>query len=595
MPSSSLLVFSRSRQKRSEPSKHGVLKKTCATILLWVAGASPVLAQTVTTLDIFLKTNGSTPVAPLMQGSDGNFYGTTGGGGANGSGTIFRLKPSGELTLLYNFCSQNPRCVDGAHPAAGLVEDAAGDFYGTTLTGGGSSDTWGTVFKFGADGSLTTLHSFTLGDGAYPGGLVQGSDGDFYGITYQGGVNTGCFDGTLLGCGTIFKLTPAGVFTTLYNFCSQTNCADGANPVGQLVQGTDGNFYGAAARGGSNNADCLFGCGTVFKFDPTGALTTLYSFCPQSGCTDGVGPEAGLVLGTDGNFYGTTFDSDPSGAGTIFQITSSGELAILHRFCPQVQVPCVDGGGPAAALVQGRDGSFYGTTTTGGAHAGGSVFKIEPSGVYTTVFSFCSRGTWPHCVDQTPESGVVQGTDGYFYGTTSGYNNIARCLPSCGTLFRFGIDVALKPTSAIVGRKVTITGLNLTGATAVSFDGVAAAFTVVSGTQITTNVPAGALTGPVRVTTPGGTLTSNTNFLVPPKIHGFKPLGGPVGTVVAINGVSLSQATQVTFGGFAATTFTVNSDTRLTATVPSGAITGTIGITTPGGTTASLGTFTVTP
>jgi hypothetical protein len=155
--------------------------------------------------------------------------------------------------------------------------------------------------------------------------------------------------------------------------------------------------------------------------------------------------------------------------------------------------------------------------------------------------------------------------------------------------------VALKPTSAIVGRKVTITGLNLTGATAVSFDGVAAAFTVVSGTQITTNVPAGALTGPVRVTTPGGTLTSNTSFLVPPKIHGFKPLHGPVGTVVAINGVSLSQTTQVTFGGFAATTFTVNSDTQVTATVPSGAVTGTIGVTTPGGTTASLGTFTVTP
>ena len=392
MLGSSLLVFSRSRQKRSEPSKHGVLKKTCATILLWVAGASPVLAQTVTTLDIFLKTNGSTPVAPLIQGSDGNFYGTTGGGGANGSGTIFRLKPSGELTLLYNFCSQNPRCVDGAHPTAGLVEDAAGNFYGTTLTGGGSSDTWGTVFKFGADGSLTTLHSFTLGDGAYPRGLVQGSDGDFYGITYQGGVNTGCFDGTLLGCGTIFKLTAAGVFTTLYNFCSQTNCADGANPVGQLIEGTDGNFYGAGASGGNNNADCLYGCGTVFKFDPTGALTTLYSFCPQSGCTDGVGPEAGLVLGTDGNFYGTTFDSDPSGAGTIFQITSSGELAILHRFCPQVQVPCVDGGGQLPHLYRDGMAAFTGPR--------------PPAGL--TLAERSSKSSLPGCIPRSSASALAE-------------------------------------------------------------------------------------------------------------------------------------------------------------------------------------------
>jgi uncharacterized repeat protein (TIGR03803 family) len=245
------------------------------------------------------NSDGADPVAGLVQGSDGNFYGTTGGGGANGNGTVFRVTPSGSLTNLWSFTGNS----DGADPAAGLVQGSDGNFYGTT--GGGGANGNGTVFRIAPSGSLTNLWSFTVGsDGDWPGALVQGSDGNFYGTTYDGGA---------YGWGTVFRITPSGSLTALWSF---TGGNDGGLPVAGLVQGSDGNFYGTTGGGGAN------GNGTVFRVTPSGSLTNLWSF---TGCSDGASPAAGLVQGSDGNFYGTTegSGSGPSANGTVFKLIIS--------------------------------------------------------------------------------------------------------------------------------------------------------------------------------------------------------------------------------------------------------------------------------
>lgn len=304
-----------------------------------MAIASP--AQTLTTLVGFNGNNGGGPWAPLIQGTDGNFYGTTLAGGndapycgnnlANlpGCGTIFRVTPSGDITTIYSFCPQG-MCPDGSGPN---------------------------------------------------GGLVQGTDGNFYGTTTGGGItNPPCYSA---GCGTVFRITPAGVLTTLHSFCSQLNCSDGTDPLGGLVQGADGNFYGTTFGGGANG----IGYGTVFKITPSGTLTTIYSFCYQSGCPDGDEPYAGLVQGADGNFYGTTSMGGTNfNNGTVFKITPGGTLTTLYRFC--IPGACPDGGVPFAGLAQGTDGNFYGTTTRGGSTGNGTVFKMTPGGALTTLHSF---------------------------------------------------------------------------------------------------------------------------------------------------------------------------------------------------------------
>jgi len=246
------------------------------------------------------------------------------------------------------------------------------------------------------EGALTTLHSFGAqqGDGASPsGGLVQGTDGSFYGTTAAGG--------------SIFRITPAGALTTLYTFCSQPNCTDGSYPFAGLVQGADGNFYGTTSSGGASNF------GTVFVITPAGTLTTLHSFCANNyPCLDGSNPSAGLVEATDGNFYGTSLGGAYNN-GNVFKITPEGSLTILYNFCAESN--CEDGARPKAALVQGKDGNFYGTTDQGGAYNGGTVFKITPEGALTSLHSFCAEA---NCRDGQNPRGLIQGTDGNIYGTT---------------------------------------------------------------------------------------------------------------------------------------------------------------------------------
>ncbi|HTZ97338.1 MAG TPA: choice-of-anchor tandem repeat GloVer-containing protein [Terriglobales bacterium] len=269
-------------------------------------------------------TDGAQPLAGLLQARDGNFYGTTITGIENGQttyGTVFKITPAGYLTTLHVFDSIN----NGIYPLGTLIQATDGDLYGTTGGGGTDdcSDSCGTIFKMTLQGVLTTVHVFDYSDGDQPiAGLIQAVDGNFYGTTNNGGNSTNC----AAGCGTIFKMSAAGDLTTLHSFAN----TDGSNPQGRLVQAANGNFYGTTRAGG--NPGCNFGCGTVFRITPAGLLTTVYKFCTQSNCVDGGSPIAGLVIATNGNIYGTTSIGGSNNLGTIFTITSRGEFATLHSF-----------------------------------------------------------------------------------------------------------------------------------------------------------------------------------------------------------------------------------------------------------------------
>ena len=261
--------------------------KSAALFLLCLVTAVASPAQILTTLVNFDGSNGRGPeLMSLIQGTDGNLYGTTALGG-----TIFKMTPGGVLTTLYTLNS-----ADGQYPTDGLVQATDGNFYGTTEEGG--AHIYGTIFKITPEGTLTTLYNFCAKklcrDGAQSdAALIQGRDRNLYGTTQGGGAND---------WGTVFKITLSGTLTTLYSFCTQTNCADGSEPTAELVQATDGNFYGTTYEGGATSQLCSSGCGTVFKLTPTGVLTTLHSFDG----TDGYNIVAGIIQGTDGSLYGTT-------------------------------------------------------------------------------------------------------------------------------------------------------------------------------------------------------------------------------------------------------------------------------------------------
>jgi uncharacterized repeat protein (TIGR03803 family) len=484
-------------------------------------------AQTFTSLKSFGGADGVSPyLGSLVQGTDGNFYGTAAQGGGNGPyGTVFEITPAGELAALYSFCSQTG-CADGELPYAGLMLDSNGNFYGTTTYGGaGFSSTCpsigcGTIFQITPEGKLTTLYSFcsqtNCSDGENPlASLVEGTNGNLYGTTQLGGVF-----GTILcpiGCGTVFEITPAGTLTTLYIFCNTTQpCPDGESP-NALVLAPNGNFYGTTGGGGADQA------GTFFEMTPAGKLTTLFSFDR----TDGTTPSA-LILAADGNFYGTTAfgganaGSNGNGAGTVFKITAKGELTTLYNFCAQTN--CGDGDNPGAPLVEGTDGNFYGTTIRGGANSGGAnciagcgtLFEITSAGALTTLYNFCSE---TNCSDgDVPFAGLTQSTNGLFYGTTTHGGNHPGC--DCGTVYSLAMGlgpfVEANPNFGKAAYKIDILGNNLTGATAVSFNGTSATFTVVSDTLIKATVPSDATTGTITVTTPAGTLSSNVAFRVLP-------------------------------------------------------------------------------
>jgi len=457
-------------------------------------------AQTLTIVRSFNDTDGAYPFAGLVQATDGQFYGTTYSGGASLQGAIFKISASGALTIVYSFCSQT-NCTDGSLPRAGLMQDSNGNLYGTTV--GGGTNNRGTVYKITPSGTLTVLYSFcnltSCADGAQPyGGLVQATSGELYGTTLSGGK---------YAYGSIFLITPGGALTTLYSFCVKSGCPDGAAPSGTLIQGANGDLYGTTQDGGVNISCGANGCGTVFKITGGGALTTLHRFCAKSGCPDGQAPYAGLTLATNGNFYGTTpFGGAYDDNGTVFEITPAGKLTTLYSFCSQTG--CPDGQGPYAGLIQGTDGNLYGATSSGGGEGYGSLYNITLSGVLTTILSFDNTD------GAEPDGTLIQATNGDFYGTAfedgaHGYGTVF------GLSVGLGPFVETLPTSGKVGAAVKILGTDLTGATNVSFNGTAAIFKVVSSSEITTTVPAHATTGTVAVMTPMGLLSSDVPFKVP--------------------------------------------------------------------------------
>jgi uncharacterized repeat protein (TIGR03803 family) len=403
--------------------------------------------------------------------------------------------------------------TDGAVPFAGLIQGTDGKFYGTTYYGGANGN--GTVFSIASNAALTTLYNFCsqsdCPDGYFPQGeLVQGTDGKFYGTTESGGANRG---------GTVFSITSTGTLTTLYSFCSQSECTDGAYPFVGLIQGTDGKFYGTTYGGGTSDS-CSYRCGTVFSVTAGGALTTLHSFEHM----DGQYPEAALVQAADGKFYGTTYGGGTNGEGTVFRITVNGKLATLYSFCSQyVHQKCLDGAGPTSSLTLAGNGKLYGTAqfgggtdcrTIAGTEGCGTIFQITQSGTLTTLYTFCLQRT---CTDGAqPYAGLVQDTDGVFYGTTQYGGECGD--PGCGTVFSLSVGlgpfVRTNPATGKVGANVGILGPDLTGATSVTFNGTQTAFRVVSKTFIEAKVPSGATTGTVQVKLPSGTLFSNVPFVV---------------------------------------------------------------------------------
>ena len=522
-------------------------------------------AQTYTVLDNLGNLN-TDPLKPawmgiFAQGRDGNLYSTTQAGGAFFSGhqygTVFSLTPSGTMTTLHSFDNTN-----GGIPNSGLTLGTDGNFYGTTTVGGAG---YGTIFKITPAGTYTVLHNFvgtTEGSNANT-PPIQGFDGNFYGTTGDG-VNM---------FGAFYKMTPAGVVTVLYKFPTTNRFPRG------IVMGLDGNFYGTTV--GTST-----GLGTVFKMTPQGTITILHTFSGN----DGMNPIGQLILGTDGNFYGTTKNGGSGLDGVAYKITPAGVFTVLHNFAN-------DGHGatPIAGLVQATDGKFYGAALSNPGVASGLLYQLTSTGVYTILHEYLAKNK----DGGSPQTPMIQHTGGILFGDTSGGGIGTFC--TCGVLF--SLDQGLGPfvtflpphSAGKVGKSIGLLGQGFTGTTNVSFGGTSASFSVASDTFMTATVPNGAKTGSINVTTPGGTLTSNRIFRVTPQITGFDPTSGPVGTVVTINGVSLAQVSKVTFGGVKATTFAVVSDAQITATVPTGAVSGKVGITTPGGAATSATQFTVTP
>ncbi|MGA7219336.1 MAG: choice-of-anchor tandem repeat GloVer-containing protein [Candidatus Sulfotelmatobacter sp.] len=461
-----------------------------------------------TKLADFGNGNGQYPNAPLAQGTDGNFYGTTLRGPYPSNGFAFKMTPAGKFSAFDYACTTND-CT-GSQPYAGLVLASDGTFYGSTLEGGNGayrSNRYpgGTLFKLSPENGLTTIYNFcsevACDDGYEPfTPLTQGSDGNLYGVTPDGGVN---------GLGTVFEVTTTGELTTLHDFAS----TEGTYPDGGVIQAGDGNFYGTTAYGGANCSGS--GCGTIFQLTPEGTLNTLYSFCQQTNCADGYYPAGGLIQGTDGNLYGVTRQGgissaeNPGGYGTVFKVTTAGVFASLYSFC--VLTNCADGEEPTG-ILQATDGNFYGATPYGGASPFGTLFKLTPAGALTTLHNFCTKGG-QHCTDGEYPGPLVQATDGNFYGVAYQGGQSSH-----GTAYKVSVGlsafVETVTASGAVGSSVIILGTNLTGASKVTFNGTATAFTLVSSTDITATVPTGATTGPIVVTTPKGTFKSNKNFLI---------------------------------------------------------------------------------
>jgi uncharacterized repeat protein (TIGR03803 family) len=556
------------------------------------------------------------PAGLVTQGRDGNLYGySTYGGGTGcqkrGCGTIYKVTPNSPptVTLVYTFQSSD-NC------GLGLTLGTDGNFYGSCGIGNGSGGTgYGYVFEVTPAGSFTVLYPLAgpPGDGATPSSRpVEGRDGNYYLTTIAGGSGNCTNNQPPSGCGTVIQLIPSaeqgGAWTenVLYSFALGN---DLINPNGPLLLGSNGNLYGTT-QGGTFDADeedfpvCPPNCGAVYEITTSGNLTPLHIFTGSP--SDGATPTKGVIQGTDGDFYGATVRGGADNLGFIFKLMSgNGGDKILPRVLPfDYSFTTTDSSyGLARGLAQGSDGNFYGDAYNcpilgvDGCDFYGGIFEITPEGTFSWLWGFTGQ---PDGAD--PDSKVSH-TNGIIYGVTKlgGDDND-------GMMYSVTLDVPQPQFchpqigAGEVGGAVEILGEGFSSSSVVEIGGAAAVINSVEPNFITATIPAEAQTGQVTVTAVLNgapvTLPSLQTFRVLPTIVSFKPPSGPVGTAVTITGTGWAQAAtsimRVTFGSVDAS-FTVNSDTQLTAIVPAGAVTAPIYITTAGGTAVSLSEFTVTP
>ncbi len=439
------------------------------------------------------------------------------------------------VTTLYNFSNSSSTAVQ---PIYTVAQGTDGNFYGVTI-----GPSLGSVYKITPTGSFTTLHQFAQSEGQTCNGLVLGTDGNLYGTCLYGGNS---------GLGSIFKITSAGALTVLHSFAGGTT--DGCFPAGLPVQASDGNFYGTTKNCGTNNE------GIAYKMTSSGTLTILHSFGASS--TDANQPEGALIQGSDGNLWGTSSFGGSGGSGAVYKMTTGGKVTVVYTF-----VGCGSNGCyPAAGLVQGKDGNYYGTAEQGGASSEGVVFKVTPTGALTVLHSFNTakdNGAYPQLQ-------LTLGTDGNLWGIAT------DCLSGgCSQADIFKITT--KGVFTDVYNFPNLGGNNNSAP--------------VSPLLLSTN-------GTFYSTTQeGGTSGSGTFFSLVDGQTAFALLQqskGKVGSTVGILGQGFSSSSVVKFNGTKATTVTVTGTTYITATVPTGATTGNITVTTGSTTLTSFAKFTVT-
>ena len=471
------------------------------TFALGALAAAPGKAQTYGQFFVFSDA-GDLPFGPayptnMIEAWNGQLYSTAFEyPGGEAAGAIYALSTSAVESVVYDVPTGG---TQGTYCDSGVNQGTDGNAYAVCQQGGtgtACSNYCGTVYRV-SGGTAAILHNFQGGaDGANPyGPMIQASDGNYYGITQYGG-SSACAS----GCGTIFKITSAGAYSVFHRF--QNTASDGYGPQPGLVQGADGALYGAvnlAATGGA-----------IFRMTLAGQISYIHKF---TATVDNSCPNGGLTLGSNGALYGTTPGSCAADAfenGTIYRLTDTGAFTQLHAFTG----PSGDGANPIGGMIQATDGNFYGVTmgtNPAGDGGAGSLYKMTPAGVVTLLHTF------DYVTDFSNPLALVQHTNGTIYGAAANNNCITgEC--TWGGVFTLGIGakafVKLQSTSGAPGAEVNMIGPSLNAATAVDFDGTAAAFTIASPTQIVATVPAGAASGFVTVTVHGQTLKSSWKFTV---------------------------------------------------------------------------------
>lgn len=512
----------------------GLIRKiSAAFVVLGLAAAAQAQAPTFSVLYNFAgpPNDGAGSVAPLIMDAAGNLYGTTAFGGntncgSSGCGTVFKLDPSGNQTVLFKFSG-----TDGAFPAGGLVMDAAGNLYGTTVSGGGGglckNFGCGTVYKLDPAGKHTVLHAFVEStDGGNPtAGLVMDSANMLYGTAGFGGN---------VGPGVVFKMDTAGNETVLHSFTG----TDGFEPSASLIMDSSGTLYGTTFAGGSG------GAGVVFSIDSSQNFSVLHSF---NSSTEGGNPTAPLVRDAAGNLYGAI---SKSATGALFEIDHSGNFSILHAFTGSDGAYQTGEGRPSAGLVMDAAGNLYGTTIAGGvqppAAPVGTIFKFS-AGTLTTLHTFYCTAGCPEGAN--PNAGLLMDANGNFYGTTTAGGG-----SNSGTIFKLVVQIppspptitGISPAAAIAGGpafNLTVNGTNFVNASTVSFNGTSLTTTFVSGSQLTAAVPAADITVAgsfnVTVNNPGGQTANTVSFTVVTPQAATQAIGSSVNVLFAqgvING-----------------------------------------------------------